>query len=132
MAWDPEVGLRLNEQLVKLRGACEHESFAGVGAAIPDRVDLYRLQQLRGAGLQALRTSHNPYEPVLLHMADRLGVLVLGENRVLATVSNCGGNCKVVPIYDGDPAGDAGAMALRDRNHASIIFWSLLVVHGRL
>jgi len=125
VAWDPEVGLRLNEQMVKPRGACEHESFAGVGAAIPDRVDLFRLQQLRGAGLQALRTSHNPYEPVALDMADRLGVLVLGENRVLATIGNCDGNCKVVPIFTGDPAADAGAMALRDRNHASIIFWSL-------
>lgn len=125
VAWDPELGLRLNEQLVKPRGACEHESFAGVGAAIPDRVDLYRLQQLRGAGLQALRTSHNPYEPILLDMADRLGVIVLGENRNLANIENCAGNCKVVPFYDGDPAADAGAMALRDRNHASIIFWSL-------
>jgi len=125
VAWDPEEGLRLNEQPVKPRGACEHESFAGVGAAIPDRVDLYRLQQLRGAGMQALRSSHNPYEPVLLDLADRLGVVVLGENRVLATVGNCGGNCKVVPVYTGDPAADAGAMALRDRNHASILFWSL-------
>jgi beta-galactosidase len=70
--WNPDVGLKLNKQRVKMRGFCNHESFAGVGAAIPPRVDLLRLQQLRGVGGNAWRTSHNPPEPTLLDLADRL------------------------------------------------------------
>jgi len=124
VAWDGEKGLLLNEQLVKMRGACNHESFTGVGAALPDRIDLLRVQQLRGAGGNAWRTSHNPPEPVLLDIADRLGLLVLDENRVLATQTNCEG-CSNVPQYYGSPATDVGALAVRDRNHASVIWYSL-------
>ena len=58
-----------------MRGACNHESFTGVGAALPGRVDLLRVQQMRGVGMNAWRTSHNPPEPALLDIADRLGVL---------------------------------------------------------
>ena len=53
LAWDPAQGLKVNEQHVKLRGACNHESFTGVGAALPDRVDLLRVQQMRGVGMNA-------------------------------------------------------------------------------
>jgi hypothetical protein len=126
LAWDAEQGLKVNEQRVKMRGACNHESFTGVGAAIPDRVDLLRVQQMRGVGMNAWRTSHNPPEPVLLDLTDRLGVLVLDENRVLATDTNCvGEGCRDVPAYDGDPATDMGNLALRDRNHASVAWYSL-------
>ena len=91
-------------------------------AALPDRVDLLRVQQLRGVGGNAWRTSHNPPEPVLLDIADRLGILVLDENRVLATQTNCDG-CGNVPQYFGSPANDVGALAVRDRNHASVIWY---------
>jgi hypothetical protein len=55
ITWDGERGLVLNEQNVKMRGACNHETFTGVGAAIPDRIDLLRVQQLRGVGMNAWR-----------------------------------------------------------------------------
>jgi hypothetical protein len=116
--------LQVNEQAIKMRGACNHESFAGVGGALAPRVDLLRVQQMRGVGMNAWRTSHNPPEPVLLDITDRLGVLVLDENRVLATRDNCDG-CPNVPEYAGDPAADMGALALRDRNHASVAWYSL-------
>jgi beta-galactosidase/beta-glucuronidase len=128
--WDPVDGLHLNSQRVKMRGFCNHESFAGVGAAIPPRIDLVRIQQMRGVGGNAWRTSHNPPEPALLDVADRLGILVLDENRVLATVNNCPGDsgnpnttCAngYVPMYRGDVAADTGNLALRDRNHASVV-----------
>ena len=126
LAWDAEQGLKVNEQRVKLRGACNHESFTGVGAALPDRVDLLRVQQLRGVGMNAWRTSHSPPEPVLLDLTDRLGVLVLDENRVLATGQNCQGEgCINVPAYAGDPVSDVGALARRDRNHPSVAWYSL-------
>lgn len=124
IAWDAAQGLFINSQPVKMRGGCNHESFTGVGAALPERIDLLRVQQMRGAGLNAWRTSHNPPEPVLLDITDRLGMLVLDENRVLATNSNCIG-CGSVPTYAGDPAADVGALALRDRNHASVTWYSL-------
>eukprot|EP01048_Picozoa_sp_COSAG05_P006408 COSAG05_NODE_414_length_10051_cov_120.012158_4_plen_605_part_00 len=126
LAWDAEQGLKVNEQPVKMRGACNHESFTGVGAALPDRVDLLRVQQMRGVGMNAWRSSHNPPEPVLLDIADRLGILVLDENRVLATDVNCQGrDCKDVPYYAGDPAVDMGNLAKRDRNHPSVAWYSL-------
>ena len=123
VAWDADRGLLLNDQPVKMRGFCNHESWAAVGAALPDRIDLHRVQQMRGVGGNAWRTSHNPPEPVLLAIADRLGLLVLDENRVLATNANCEG-CSNVPAYAGDPAEDMFQLARRDRNHASVIFYS--------
>lgn len=92
LTWDSADGLHVNEQRVKMRGFCNHESFAGVGAAIPPRIDLLRVQQMRGVGGNAWRTSHNPPEPALLDVTDRLGVLVLDENRVFATTTNCPGD----------------------------------------
>jgi len=84
------------------------------------------VQQMRGVGMNAWRTSHNPPEPVLLDLTDRLGVLVLDENRVLATGTNCQGpHCLNVPAYSGDPAADMGYLAKRDRNHASVAWYSL-------
>ena len=63
---------------------------------------------------------------MLLELTDRLGVLVLDENRVLATVQNCEGKgCMNVPAYSGDPAADMGALAKRDRNHPSVAWYSL-------
>ena len=69
LLWDAKNGLHVNGLNVKLRGFCEHESFAGVGAAIPPRVDLLRVQEMRGLGGNAWRTSHNPPEPNLLALA---------------------------------------------------------------
>jgi hypothetical protein len=123
LVWDPEAGLRVNEQPVKMRGFCNHESFAGVGAALPARVDLLRVQQMRGVGGNAWRTSHNPPEPVLLDLADRLGIAVLDENRVFATSANCPG-CPDVPAYSGSPVDDMAALVRRDRTHASVVWWS--------
>ena len=56
LSWDADSGLFVNEQPVKMRGFCNHESFAGVGAALADRIDLFRIQQLRGVGGNAWRT----------------------------------------------------------------------------
>lgn len=132
VAWSGDVGLLLNTQLVKMRGFCEHATWGGVGAAVPPRVDLLRLQQLRSNGGNAMRTSHNPPAPQLLDVADRLGVLILDENRVLATIDNVRGGaecgpygCRSLPHFTGDVPAAAGALARRDRLHASIIWYSL-------
>lgn len=129
LEWNAANGLHVNGEQVKMRGFCNHENFAVVGASLPPRVDLLRVQQMRGIGGNAWRTSHNPPEPVLLDITDRLGVLVLDENRVLSTVTNCVG-CRDVPIYEGDIGAEAGALALRDRTHASVAWYSLCNENG--
>ena len=64
-------------------------------------------------------------EYILLELTDRLGVLVLDENRVLATFDKCGDGCEDVPPYGGDIVAEAGALALRDRTHASVAYFSI-------
>ena len=59
VAWTADKGMLLNSQPVKMRGFCNHENFAGVGSAIPERVNLFRLQQMRGVGGNAWRASHS-------------------------------------------------------------------------
>ena len=121
--WTAESGLVLNSQAVKMRGFCNHENFGAIGAALPARVDLLRLQQLRGVGGNAWRTSHNAPEPALLALTDRMGVVVMDENRVFATTVNCPG-CSNVPVYAGDELQDMADMVSRDKLHASIMWWS--------
>lgn len=106
--WDADLGSFVNEQRVRLRAFCDHESFAGVGMAIADRLQLFRFQAQRGMGGNGRRFSHNPPAPALLDMTDRLGVLTLDENRVFAV----GLDSNMTDLVQ------------RDRNHPSVIFWS--------
>ena len=132
IAWDGSVGLRLNGAPTKLRGWCDHETWGGLGGALPERVALFRMQQLRGVGGNAYRSSHNPPAPHLLDVADRLGVVVLDENRILATTENAGPRndtwgWRDLPISytGGSIQRDAGMLAARDRLHASVAFFSI-------
>ena len=63
----------MNGKRVKVRGFCNHNSFGGMGMVLPDRINLYRAQAMRGMGSNAFRTAHNPPEPGLLDILDRLG-----------------------------------------------------------
>ena len=127
--WDSDTGFYLNKEPVKMRGFCNHENFGAIGAAMPARVDLLRVQQLRGVGGNAWRTSHNAPEPSLLDITDRLGVLVMDENRVFATTQSCQG-CSNVPVYAGDPVADMSDLVSRDKLHSSVIWWSFCVSSG--
>eukprot|EP00755_Sulcionema_specki_P007582 Sspe_Gene.38643::Locus_18635_Transcript_1_1_Confidence_1.000_Length_3252::g.38643::m.38643/K01190/lacZ; beta-galactosidase len=102
-------GMLMNDQRVRLRGYCDHIDFATVGMATPDRVKLFRAQTLRGAGGNARRMAHNAASPVMLDIYDRLGVVVMNENR----------------DFDEESVKDMGAMVKRDRNHASIVMWNI-------
>lgn len=134
LSWSGDVGLRVNGAETKLRGFCDHETWGGLGAALPERVGLLRLQQLRGVGGNAYRSSHDPPSPALLDVADRLGVVVLDENRVLATAENVPyinstWGWRDLPLsyngMGGDIARDAALLAARDHNHASVAFYSI-------
>ena len=105
--FDADEGVFVNEQRVRFRSFCDHESFSATGMAVPDRVNLFRYQAMRGMGGNGRRFSHNPPAPALLDLADRLGLLTLDENRVFSL----------------GLAGNMQDLVERDRNHASVIFW---------
>ncbi|MDE3145668.1 MAG: DUF4982 domain-containing protein, partial [Bacteroidota bacterium] len=104
-------GVFLNGKLYPVKGTCNHQDFAGIGVALPDKVNWYKLKLLKEAGSNAYRCSHHPPTPELLNMCDSMGLLVLDENRHLSSSEE---NLK-----------DLSAMILRDRNHPSIFMWSM-------
>jgi beta-galactosidase len=109
--FDAQTGFYLNGEPLKLKGTCNHQDHAGVGVALPDRLYEYRIQRLKEMGCNAYRCSHNPPAPELLDACDRLGMLVMDETRRM----------------DSAPDGIAQleSILLRDRNHPSVILWSL-------
>ncbi|MBE6233643.1 MAG: glycoside hydrolase family 2 protein [Bacteroidales bacterium] len=111
IAFDHDRGFFLNEKPVKLKGVNMHQDHAGVGAGIPDGLQEWRLLQLKKFGCNAYRSSHNPMTPEMLDACDRLGILVIEENRLT------GVNRKHTDLL--------GRMIRRDRNHPSIILWSV-------
>ncbi|GGZ29017.1 beta-galactosidase GalA [Asticcacaulis endophyticus] len=109
--FDAEKGFFLNGKHVKLKGTNNHQDHAGVGAAIPDALNLWRLQQLKDMGSNAYRCSHNPPTPEVLMACDRLGIVVIDETRKMSSSED--------GLYQLE------AMIVRDRNHASVILWSI-------
>jgi beta-galactosidase len=109
--WDANQGFFLNGKRVELMGTCCHQDHAGVGAAVPDELNVFRIAQLKKMGSNALRTSHNPPTPELLDACDRLGMLVMDENREYG--------------INPQELGQLERLILRDRNHPSVIIWSL-------
>ena len=108
--FDADHGFFLNGKSVKLKGVNMHQDHAGVGAAIPDALQEYRIRQLKAFGCNAYRSSHNPMTPEMLEACDRLGMLVIEENRLT------GINEEHIRLLE--------RMIKRDRNHPSIILWS--------
>lgn len=109
--FDPARGFLLNGRVVKLKGACCHQDHAGVGAAVPDRLQAWRIEQLKAMGCNAYRASHNPPTPELLDACDTLGMVVIDETRRMAT--------------DEAAMGELEALVRRDRNRPCVIAWSI-------
>lgn len=76
-----DEGFFMNDDHVKVRGFCDHNDFASVGMGVPDRIKLFRAQASRGVGGNGRRMSHNPPEPFMLDIYDRVGMVVMDENR---------------------------------------------------
>lgn len=104
-------GVFLNGKLYPVKGTCNHQDFAGIGVALPDKINEYKLKLLKEVGSNAYRCSHHPPTPELLDMCDSLGLLVLDENRMLSSSE--------------DGINDLTTMLYRDRNHPSIFMWSM-------
>jgi beta-galactosidase len=109
--FDADEGFFLNGQHVKILGTNNHQDHAGVGTAIPDALQAYRVRRLKAMGSNSIRTSHNPPTPELLDVCDRLGMLVLDENRLM------GCNHEHLDHLE--------SLIVRDRNHPCVILWSL-------
>lgn len=109
--FDPEKGFFLNGKSLKIQGTCNHQDHAGVGAALPDRLQWYRLAVLRAMGGNAVRTSHNMPTPEWVEACDRMGMMMMCETRQMSS----------------NPEGLAQleTMIKRYRNSPSIIIWSI-------
>ena len=109
--FDPEQGFFLNGKRYEIQGTCNHQDHAGVGAAIPDALQYWRVAKLKELGANAYRTSHNPPTPELLAACDKLGMLVLDETRRAGS--------------DREALGQLESMIERDRNHPCVFAWSI-------
>ena len=83
--FDAEKGFFLNGKPVKIKGTCNHQDHAGVGEAIPDRIQAYRSERLKGWDRTHARTSHNPPTPEFLDACDQMGMLVMDETRMMSS-----------------------------------------------
>ena len=120
---DIDHGLRINGETVKLKGGCAHHDNGILGSAAFDRAEERRVESLKASGFNAIRTSHNPPSPAFLDACDRLGILVIDE---AFDCWNLGKNVDDYHVYFEDWwERDIKSMLLRDRNHPSIIFWSI-------
>jgi beta-galactosidase len=123
LAWSAEKGLLLNGKPVKLTGGSVHHDNGPLGAAAFDRAEERRVELLKAAGMNAVRTAHNPPSPAFLDACDRLGLLVLDEPFDVWKAH------KVKFDYGSDFDGwwkqDISSMVLRDRNHPSIVIWGI-------
>jgi beta-galactosidase len=111
VVFDPAKGMLLNGKSVKIQGTCNHQDHAGVGAALPDRLQWFRLGVLREMGCNAVRTSHNAPTPEWVEGCDRMGMMMMCETRQMSS----------------NPEGLAQleVMVKRYRNSPSIIMWSI-------
>ena len=109
--FDANKGLFLNGKHIKVQGVCNHQDHAGVGVAIPDALWAFRLKKLKELGVNAMRCSHNAPSNVFLKLADRMGFLVMDENRMF----------NPSPEY----LDQLKWMVRRDRNHPSVYLWSV-------
>lgn len=106
-----DKGFYLNGEQYLIKGTCNHQDFAGVGVALPDQVTEYKIKLLKDMGCNAYRCAHHAPSPELLDLCDRMGMLVMDENRKL----------DISP----DGIADLKEILYRDRNHPSIILWSM-------
>ena len=109
--FDAAEGFLLNGKPVKLKGTCNHQDHAGIGAALPDAVQYYRVRKLQEMGCNSMRTSHNPPTPELLDACDELGMLVFDETRMMSS------NPEGLSQFEN--------LVRRDRNHPSVFMWSM-------
>lgn len=111
ICFDPNEGFLLNGKRVQMQGVCCHQDHAGVGIAVPDRLNTWRIGKLKEFGVNAYRSSHNPPTSSVLSACDSLGMLVMDEMRVMSSSD--------------EGLAQMNTIIRRDRNHPSVVIWSL-------
>ena len=109
--FDANEGFFLNGKHIKIQGTNNHQDHAGIGSALPDFMQYYRIKLLKEMGSNAYRTSHNAPTPELLEACDSLGMLVLDEQRLLNS------SAEYKDQFE--------RLLRRDRNHPSVFLWSI-------
>jgi beta-galactosidase len=138
LVFDAKTGFSLNGKTVKLKGGCFHHDNGPLGAAAIDRAEERKIELLKKAGFNAIRCSHNPPSPYLLDVCDRLGMLVIDEafdmweqSKMAMMASFLGPKGAEVTVDDYSKffkaswRKDIQSMVMRDRNHPSVIMWSI-------
>lgn len=133
--FDPSEGFFINGMPMKLKGVCLHHDAGCLGAAVPEKVWERRLRTLKEIGVNAIRTSHNPAAPEFLDLCDRLGFLVMAEAFDEFTPAknkwvsgwNTGRASRFgyAEVFEQWAVRDLQDMIRRDRNHPSVIMWSI-------
>jgi beta-galactosidase len=121
--FDPDTGVLVNGERIPLNGVNNHHDLGALGAAFNARAAERQLEILREMGANALRTSHNPPAPALLELADRMGFLVVDEIFDVWRSQKTPRDFHV--IFDDWHEQDLRAFIRRDRNHPSVILWSV-------
>ena len=121
--FDARKGFFLNGRNIKLNGVCEHHDFGCLGAAVNEDAMHRKLTILRNMGVNAIRSSHNPPAPELLNMCDSMGILVMDESFDMWRRKKSNGD--YARFFDEWHKRDLSDLVKRDRNHPSIIMWSI-------
>jgi beta-galactosidase len=123
LKFDPNAGFFLNGEHIKLNGVCNHHDLGALGAAVNYRALQRQLEMLAEMGANAIRTSHNPPAPELLDLADKMGFLIMDEAFDMWVQQKTALDYHL--LYPDWHEQDLRAFLRRDRNHPSVILWSI-------
>ena len=120
---DPDTGLYINDEPVKLKGVCLHHDLGALGASFHEKAARRQLKLLQDMGVNALRTSHNPPAEKLLDLCDELGILVVDEAfDMWERPKTQYDYARFFPAWE---ERDVASWIRRDRCHPSVIMWSI-------
>ncbi len=123
LAWSADQGFLLNGKPIKLHGGSVHHDNGPLGAAAFDRAEERKVELLKAAGYNAVRTAHNPPSPAFLDACDRLGLLVLEDSFDVWTKGKV--KFDYAMSFTQEWQRDLQSMVLRDRNHPSVVMWGM-------
>lgn len=123
--FDNEKGFFLNGQNIKMYGVCLHSDAGALGTAVPASVWEYRLEQLRGLGVNAIRMAHNPADPVLMELCDRMGFLFMAESFDTWNAPKNHAEKGYNLYFDEWWETDTRAMVEQARNHPCVVIYSV-------
>ena len=121
--FDPQTGFWLNGKNFKINGVCEHHDFGCLGAALNEDALHRKLSKLKAMGVNSIRSSHNPPAPELLNMCDTMGLIVMDESFDMWRRKKTQND--YARFFDEWHERDLADLVLRDRNHPSVLMWSI-------